>query len=312
MLIMNTGCPNKNCKIHLQSIFQKKDGHFFRADDSRFIQRFKCKICNKKYSASTHKLDYRQKKRRFNQRIREDYASGKSINRMVLHLKLHPKTIQRKIEFLAKKARLSQIKLHHQIEQAPVIDIQLDDLITSVHTKLKPVALSVVVNPNNRYILGAIVSEIPAFGKMAEISRRKYGRRKNQHPKNLDLLLQKLKPVIDPRAHFKTDEHKRYPELIQKHFPHSRHERFKGERASVAGFGELKSKRFDPLFDINQVLAMFRANINRLFRRSWNTTKKESSLQDHVDIFIDYFNEVLRNQSRKIRSKTKLKLNCIK
>ncbi len=305
---MNTGCPNQECKMYLQNVFQKKDGHYFRADDSRFVQRYKCKICGKKYSSSTHKFEYRQKKRRFNQRIKEDYAGGKSMNRLSLNLGLHPKTIQRKIEYLAKKARYSERERHKILKEGKAIQVQFDDLITCVHTKLKPVSVSVVIDPKERLILGAVVSEIPAFGKIAEISRRKYGRRKNKHTKNLDLLLENLRPVIAPNAEFKTDEHKRYPELIKKHYPKSTHLKFKGERAAVAGFGELKSKRFDPLFAINQILAMFRANINRLFRRSWNTTKKENHLQDHIDIFINYFNEVLRNQSRKVRKKNKLKL----
>ena len=257
----------------------------------------------KKYSASTHKLEFRQKKRRFNQRIREDYAGGKSMNRLALNLGLHPKTIQRKIEYLAQKARHSQQKLHQKLKEKKAEVVQFDDLITSIHTKLKPVAVSVVINPTDRFILGAVVSEIPAFGKIAEISRRKYGRRRNLHPQNLNLLLEKVKPLIEPGALFKTDEHHRYPELIQKHFPRSRHQTFKGERATVAGFGELKMRKFDPLFDINQILAMFRANINRLFRRSWNTTKKENHLQDHIDIFIDYFNEVLREQAPKVRKR---------
>lgn len=295
---MNAGCPNIYCKVYLSTLFQKKDGHFFRADDARFIQRLKCKICLKKYSASTHKLEYRQKKRRYNQRIREDYASGKSINRLILHTGLHPKTVQRKIEYLAKKARLSQQKFHQKLRRKKLSEIHFDDLITSVHTKLKPLAISVVVCSKDQFILGSVVSEIPAFGKIADISRRKYGKRKNLHPQNLDLLLSRLKNVIVDNALFSTDEHRRYPELIQKHYPRSMHKTYKGERASVAGFGELKSKRFDPLFSINQVLAMFRANINRLFRRSWNTTKKEHHLQDHVDIFIDYYNEVLKKNVR--------------
>ncbi len=230
------------------------------------------------------------------------------MNRLSLNLGLHPKTIQRKIEYLAKKARYSERERQKILKEEKAIQVQFDDLITSVHTKLKPVSVSVVIAPKERLILGAVVSEIPAFGKIAEISRRKYGRRKNKHTKNLDLLLENLRPVIAPNAEFKTDEHKRYPELIQKHYPKSTHLKFKGERAAVAGFGELKSKRFDPLFAINQILAMFRANINRLFRRSWNTTKKENHLQDHIDIFINYFNEVLRNQSRKVRKRNKVKL----
>jgi len=109
----------------------------------------------------------------------------------------------------------------------------------------------------------------------------------------LEDLLVKLKPVISSEATFRTDEHKRYPEIIGRHFRFARHETFKSQRASVAGLGELKTKQFDPLFMINHTLAMFRANINRLFRRTWCTTKSVEQLQNHVDIFIEYFNEMI-------------------
>lgn len=291
---MNLGCPNPTCKVHQQPLFQKKDGHYFRADDARFIQRFKCKICSKKYSSATFKLEYRQKKRRFNQYIRQDYTAGKSINRMALHLNLHPKTIERKLQYLAEKARRSQKNLLQKMQKNKIAEIQFDDLIASIHTKLKPVSISVVIDPEQRVILGARVAEIPAFGKIAEISKRKYGRRQNLHPKTLDRLLFDLRENIASDCVFKTDEHKRYSEIILKNYPQAKHLTFKGERATVAGFGEMKQRAFDPLFQINQTLAMFRANMNRLFRRSWNTSKKQNSLQEHLDIFIDYFNEVLR------------------
>ena len=291
---MNQGCPNPKCKVHQQVLFQKKDGHYFREDDAKYIQRFKCKICGKKYSTATFKLEYRQKKRRWNQFIRRDYTAGKSMNRMVMHLKLHPKTIERKIQYLAEKARRSQKNLLQKMKENQISEIQFDDLIASIHTKLKPVSISVVIDPNQRLILGARVAEIPAFGKIAEISKRKYGRRQNLHPKTLDRLLFELRVNIASNCLFKTDEHKKYPGIILKNYPQASHLAHKGERATVAGFGEMKQRAFDPLFQINQILAMFRANMNRLFRRSWNTSKTQASLQDHVDIFIDYFNEELR------------------
>jgi transposase-like protein len=291
---MNPGCPNKTCKVHLQTLFQKKDGHYYREDDAKYVQRFQCKICKKKYSTATFKLEFRQKKRRWNSWIRRDYTAGKSINRMADHLRLHPKTIERKIQYLAEKARRSQKNLLQRMSSNRIQEVQFDDLIASVHTKLKPVSISVVIDPNQRVILGAKVAEIPAFGKIAEISKRKYGRRQNLHPVTLNNLLSELQKNIAPDCLFKTDEHKRYPEIISKNFPRAQHLTHPGKRATVAGFGEMKQRSFDPLFQINQILAMFRANMNRLFRRSWNTSKRQSSLQDHVDIFVDYFNEVLR------------------
>jgi len=290
---MNLGCPNNSCKFYQKSTMQRKDGFFFRRDDSRKIQRFKCTYCFKKYSSTTLTLEYKQKKRRMNRFIRNELSSGVSMRRCARNLSLHRTTIARKLDYLAKKARLSHAEFLASIQNASVTHVQFDDLITSIHTKLKPLAISVVIDSQNRLILGAKVSEIPAFGHLAKLSRKKNGHRKNEHPKNLENLLKYLRPVISPIAHFKTDEHKRYPEILARNFKHARHEAFPSMRASVAGFGELKTKKYDPIFMINHTLAMLRANINRLFRRTWCTTKSIEQLQNHVDIFIEYFNEMI-------------------
>lgn len=298
---MFNGCPNSTCKVYHQELFQIKDGHFYRQDDSRFIQRYKCKICNRKYSKSTETLEAYQKKRRINLAVRSNLSSGMSMRACAYNLKVARKTIERKFIYLAKKAKLNQEKLLEIWRCNPLKEIQFDDLISSIHTKLKPISVSVVVDPKTYMILGAGVAEIPAFGKLAEISRRKYGRRKNLHPKVLSLLLKNLKGAIDGRAHFKTDEHKRYPEIIKKHYPESSHQTHKSLRASVAGMGELKTKSYDPLFAINQTLACFRYGIDRFIRRTWCTSKKIENVQKHIEIYIDYHNEKKLVRSKKKR-----------
>ncbi|MCT4641319.1 MAG: hypothetical protein N4A33_03410, partial [Bacteriovoracaceae bacterium] len=60
----------------------------------------------------------------------------------------------------------------------------------------------------------------------------------------------------------------------------------------IAGQGELKRVYFDPLFKINHTLAMLRANINRLMRRTWCTTKDPIRLSDHLELFIYYYNQI--------------------
>ncbi len=288
---MNQGCPNKSCKVFHQGVFQLKDGHFLRRDDSRKIQRYKCKICQTRYSKSTHTLEFAQKKRRFNKIIRANLASGMSMRSCAYNLNLARKTIERKFVYLAKKARVNQKELLKKWSENPLQEVQFDDLISSVHTKLKPISISVVVDPMSFKVLGARAAEIPAFGKIAEISRRKYGKRKNRHPKILSELLFDLKANIASEVKFKTDEHKRYSEIIASHFPRAKHKTYKGARASVVGMGELKTKRFDPLFAINHTLASFRGGMNRFFRRTWCTSKTIKHTQDHIDIFIDYYNE---------------------
>jgi hypothetical protein len=278
---------------------QRKDGFFYRRDDSRKIQRYKCASCLKKYSSASFTLEFKQKKRRMNHIIRNELASGVSLRRCARNTSLHRTTIARKLDYLAKKARLSHSEFLSSIQNQSIGHVQLDDLITSIHSKLKPLAISVVIDAKKRLILGAKVSEIPAFGHLAKISRAKYGHRKNEHPAHLENLLINLKPIISTSANFRSDEHKRYPEIISRHFKYATHEKFPSIRASVAGLGELKTKKYDPLFMINHTLAMFRANINRLFRRTWCTTKSIDQLQNHVDVFIEYFNEMVMEKISK-------------
>ncbi|MFA6237913.1 MAG: hypothetical protein WC635_11335 [Bacteriovorax sp.] len=209
------------------------------------------------------------------------------------------KTIERKFVYLAKKARMNQKTLLKFWQNNPINEVQFDDLISSVHTKLKPISISVVIDPATFKILGANVAEIPAFGKIAEISRRKYGRRLNQHPQALSRLLGDLSVCISKEATFKTDEHKRYPDIIARHFPRARHQTYKGLPASIVGMGELKIRSFDPLFAINHTLACFRGGMNRFIRRTWCTSKTLHHTQDHIDIFIDYYNEKKEFMSKK-------------
>jgi hypothetical protein len=91
----------------------------------------------------------------------------------------------------------------------------------------------------------------------------------------------------------KSDEHQRYPCFVKRYLPFAQHETFKSERSCVAGQGELKKVHFDPLFVVNHTCAMLRANVNRLIRKTWCTTKRVERLKDHLDIFVYYYNEIL-------------------
>jgi hypothetical protein len=65
---------------------------------------------------------------------------------------------------------------------------------------------------------------------------------------------------------------------------------YKGARAKRYGLGELKEEYPDPLFSINHTLAMLRAGMSRLIRRTWNTTKLQKYLQQHLNVYMYYHN----------------------
>ncbi|MDA8792389.1 hypothetical protein N9N67_04040 [Bacteriovoracaceae bacterium] len=213
------------------------------------------------------------------------------MRRCALNLNIHQITVKRKLIYLAKKARIHHSEYLLKIRN--LNKIQFDDLITIEHTKLKPLTVSCAVDPTSRSILGAHVASIPAFGHLAKLSRRKYGKRENNHKRSLNDLFNQISPCLDPKVEVKSDEHKVYPQIIKSHLPQAKHIRFKGGRSCVTGQGELKRKKRDPLFYINHSYAMLRANINRLFRRSWCTTKDPVMLKNHIDIYIHYHNSIL-------------------
>ena len=217
-----------------------------------------------------------------------------SQRRSALVLTVTRKTIKKKFELIAEKSRLLHIEKLIQLKENPVREIQMDDLITIEHTKLKPLSISIVVDKNTRTILGAKVSKIPAFGLLAKKSISKYGKRKNEFHENHNQLIKELAFVIDKFAVIESDKNKQYSISVSNNLPQSKIIQFDSRKASSNGYGELKIRnQRDPLFVINHTCAMFRANINRLARRTWNTTKNVEKLQSHLDIFIHYYNSFL-------------------
>jgi IS1 family transposase len=203
---------------------------------------------------------------------------------------IHRLTVKRKLIFWSKKSEQYHKKIFNLLKIAPVKYVQFDDMITTEHTKLKPLSISVVVDGKNRMLLGLQVSQIPAFGHLVQKSLRKYGYRKSNHRQKLDQLFNKISDVIHPEARLVSDEHPTYPKIVKKYFPRSFHQRHKGGRAAVVGQGEMKKKPYDPLFTINQTCAMLRDNISRLVRKTWCTTKDPAMLQHHLNVYMMYHN----------------------
>jgi hypothetical protein len=81
-------------------------------------------------------------------------------------LNIHRTTVERKLIYLAKKANKSQHEFLKEL-RGKVTHLQFDDLITSEHTKMKPLTISLAVDAKRRYILGTAVAPIGAFGHLA-------------------------------------------------------------------------------------------------------------------------------------------------
>ena len=258
-------------------------GHFVRLIDRVRVQRYLCKVCKRKFSDASFDLNFGQKKRHLNSTIIKDKTGGKSQRRIALDLGINRKTVVRKFVFYGRLA----------IEALPILNrglskvkcMEFDDLETAIHTKCKPVSVPLAVEFKTRRILGFRVAEMPAKGKLARISRKKYGPRKDGRAKARNALFEELKPLLTDDAIIKSDQNPHYEADVKKHFPGHIFQTFKSRKACVVGQGELKRGGYDPIFSINHTFAMLRANINRLFRRTWCTSKRIDRLEMHIALY---------------------------
>jgi hypothetical protein len=215
--------------------------------------------------------------------------SGNTERRTARLLNCSKNTVSKKIIWLS---------LHYTedtlLPESEGTHLQIDELETIEHTKLKPLTIPICVNQNFQ-ILGLSVGQIKAKGHLSAIAVKKYGFREDQREKALIELFENLKKIIktDPQT-ITTDAHPLYPKLVRRYFPNSKHiqiisrDYLKKKRELV--YAAERKKVFDPLFAVNQRCAMLRSDLRRLTRRSWCTTKKIENLRHYLGLYRVYNN----------------------
>lgn len=297
-------CPY-NCVESAKKIV--KNGFLRRRLDGARIQRFRCCKCLRTFSSARLRPDFRQRKRSINVSLYGLLASGVSQRRSARLLTVNLKTIARRLNYLTKlceeESKNIQTEFLDHFLDEKVQSVQFDEVETFEHTKCKPISIALAVESKSRFILGQFSSSMPPKGLLASISLKKYGRRVDHRMHGLQNLMDQLKNVCSPTVLFLSDECPRYPKILKKNFERALHKTVKSRRGCITGQGELKKIGRDPLFSLNHTAAMFRANINRLFRRTWCTTKNIKYLDFHLKIYVVFHNthilEGLKRHARK-------------
>lgn len=267
-------------------------GSYQRRSDSRIVQRFRCRSCKRSFSRATTDPKCWQKKRRVNTPLLRFLCSNGSQKRAAKLFGINRKTVARKLLYLSRRARQHLDQYNRSLP--PAAEIEFDDLETFENSKWKPLAVSIAVESRTRRILDFSVARQPSKGRLAPIALKIYGPRPDERPVLRRALFERLRPVIAPNAIIKSDMSAHYTRDIASRFPRAKHVKFKGRKSRFGGQGELKVGGHDPIFSINHSLAMMRANINRLNRRTWCTTKRPEMLAAHIMIYIYYHNTDLR------------------
>ena len=256
----------------------RRAGFYYRTSDSKWVQRFRCDTCSKYSSAASFDLNYRYKKRRLHKKLVELLCSGVSQRRAARLLKINRKTVVR--IFLLEAIRAEYLFRTRNFDRSKAATVEFDDLETFEHTKCKPLSITLAVEYKTRRILGLEVSSMAAKGTLVGRAKKLYGPRVDERKRGRRELFKRIAPHVKEDMLIKSDDNPYYPRDVRRHFPKARHVTYKGKRGAITGQGELKKVGFDPLFSLNHTCAMFRANVNRLFRKTWCTTKRSDRLYD--------------------------------
>jgi len=87
---------------------------------------------------------------------------------------MNRKTFVRKFILMGLRAKDKLLNENKKL-YPKAVHIQFDDMETFEHTKCKPLSITLAVEEKTRRILDYQVSQMPAKGLLAEISRKKYG-----------------------------------------------------------------------------------------------------------------------------------------
>ena len=258
-------------------------GKYYRKSDGQHLSRFWCKSCEKSFSAASTSPKKGQKKRHLNRIVKELLCGEMSQREIARTLKINRKTVVRKFRFAMLTAKEELLK--ENLKHPKSLEVEFDDLETFEHTKCKPISVTLMVEHSTRRILGFEVAQMPAKGKIAHFARKKYGSRADHRSDARKKLFKEMQSLVHPLALLRSDSNPAYPGDVKKYFPRGRHVTVLGGRGSVTGQGELKKLRWDPIFSLNHTCAMMRANINRLIRKTWCTTKRMDQLAGHIALY---------------------------
>ncbi|MBX3041419.1 MAG: IS1 family transposase [Bdellovibrionaceae bacterium] len=282
---MQLKCPH--CHLQRDSVDASRTirrcGSYFRRSDGQRLSRFWCFRCAKSFSPATRSRLHGQKKRQLNKKVIDLLTGGVSQREAARILRINPKTVVRKFRFALRSAKQDLSAWNRRFSRSQ--EVEFDDLETFEHTKCKPLSVTLMVEHSTRRILGFEVSQMPAKGRIAPYARKKYGPRPDHRPMARKRLFTEMREFVLPTAVIRSDSNPHYLKDVKRFFPKATYETVLGGRSAVVGQGELKKLKWDPIFSLNHTCAMLRAHINRLFRKTWCTTKRADQLTGHIALY---------------------------
>jgi transposase-like protein len=274
--------------------FFQRNGYYHALCRAAPIPRFRCKVCGKRFSRQTFRIDYRDKKPHLNRLIADRLSSGTGLRRTALSLGISRSTVERKFHKMGAHLRL----LHeHTIDDfgAGTVELVLDELETfETCRRTRPVTVPALVEPDHYFIVGTRSATLPPRGKLKKADQervkrdaRRFGKRRNRSAVAVGELLALAARHCQGAARIviRSDRKKSYPRLLRAAFGAERIEH-------VQVSSRAPRTTFNPLFPINLTNAMLRDLMGRLHRRSWLASKQRRYLDQHLGLTVVFRNYV--------------------
>lgn len=246
---------------------------------------FQCKNCKRYFTSRTFRLDYRHKRSDLNRKVALLLVEGVSLRGISRVEGLTYKNTYKKFLWLRKVVEQKKPTLLLTAKE-----LFFDESETIEHTKCKPLNIAMVVNEKYK-ILSMKVAVMPSKGRLAAISRKKYGWRANEREQKIQEAFADVKNHLRALpALIKSDMHPAYKRLVQQSFPGIPYSQYLGKEKKKKHQERLhesiRKRVYDPLWAVNHGGAMIRDRIKRLCRRNWCTTKKVENLQLQLDLYV--------------------------
>jgi hypothetical protein len=151
---MVKSCPNSKCSNHTAvegTGWFVKIGYYKPKTTNKKTPRYKCKACGKSFSTRTFTATFNQKKPEINQMLFKMLVSGVSLRRASIILNVKYDTVVRHFNFLAEQAK-ERHWTHLKTVQTGFV--QVDELETYIHSKVKCLSVPMAVRVKTGEILG--------------------------------------------------------------------------------------------------------------------------------------------------------------
>ena len=299
-------CPNPACQHHANPAagFYINKGSYVTKHDRQHVPRYQCKGCKRTFGSRCFGPTARQHKPAVNEAVGKLLSSGVTLRRCAEVLNIARVTVVRKFTWLARRARKSHAEFLAS-GKANSTYIQFDEMETFAGNKMKPLSIALAVRAKTGQIIAARVGAMNCHGKLAPLAQSLYGMRVDTRDRARKHVLKMAGAITRPPAKdstkpkpiltIATDGNSVYGPLIKKVLPNAEHQvhvggRNKKKLQQQQPPGKKHQRPFDPLFTLNHICARIRADLSRMARRTWATTKRMWALQYHLDIYLAYNN----------------------